>query len=89
MPVICPEGLKLSCYLPREDVRDSFISTKYKNINELPKGATVGTSSLRRRAQLLNKRPDLKIVEFRVMFKQDYVNLMRGLLKQLSWPVRV
>ena len=65
MPVICPEGLMLNCYLPREDVRDSFISTKYKSISELPKGATVGTSSLRRRAQLLSKRPDLKIVEFR------------------------
>ena len=65
MPVICPEGLIISCYLPREDVRDSFISTKYKSISELPNGATVGTSSLRRRAQLLNKRPDLKIVEFR------------------------
>ena len=64
MPVICPEGLIISCYLPREDVRDSFISTKYKSISELPNGATVGTSSLRRRAQLLNKRPDLKIVEF-------------------------
>lgn len=65
MPVICPEGLIISCYLPREDVRDSFVSTKYKSISELPNGATVGTSSLRRRAQLLNKRPDLKIVEFR------------------------
>lgn len=65
MPVICPEGLIISCYLPREDVRDSFISTKYKSISELPNGATVGTSSLRRRAQLLNKRPDLRIVEFR------------------------
>ncbi|MDB9960405.1 hydroxymethylbilane synthase, partial [Amylibacter sp.] len=65
MPVICPEGLIISCYLPREDVRDSFISTKYKSISELPNGATIGTSSLRRRAQLLNKRPDLKIVEFR------------------------
>lgn len=65
MPVICPDGLTLNCYLPREDVRDSFISTKYQSIKELPKGAVVGTSSLRRRAQLLSKRPDLKIVEFR------------------------
>ena len=46
MPVICPEGLIISCYLPREDVRDSFISTKYKSISELPNGATVGTLSL-------------------------------------------
>lgn len=65
MPVICPGGLILDCYLPREDVRDSFVSPKYKAISELPEGSTVGTSSLRRRAQLLNRRPDLKIVEFR------------------------
>jgi len=51
--------------LPREDVRDSFVSRKYKSIKELPVGATVGTSSLRRRAQLLAIRPDLKVIEFR------------------------
>lgn len=65
MPVECPAGLILDCYLPREDVRDAFISPKYKTISELPEGATVGTSSLRRRAQLLHRRPDLNIVEFR------------------------
>jgi hydroxymethylbilane synthase len=65
MPVECPAGLVLDCYLPREDVRDAFISPKYKTIAELPEGATVGTSSLRRRAQLLLRRPDLNIVEFR------------------------
>lgn len=65
MPVQCPAGLALDCYLPREDVRDAFISPKYKTIAELPQGATVGTSSLRRRAQLLHRRPDLNIVEFR------------------------
>jgi hydroxymethylbilane synthase len=65
MPVECPTGLVLDCYLPREDVRDAFISPKYKSIAELPEGATVGTSSLRRRAQLLHRRPDLNIVEFR------------------------
>jgi hydroxymethylbilane synthase len=65
MPVVFPDGLVLDCYLPREDVRDAFISPKYKTIAELPEGATVGTSSLRRRAQLLNRRPDLNVVEFR------------------------
>jgi len=60
-----PEGLIIDCALPREDVRDAFISLKYNNISELPKGAVVGTSSLRRRAQLLAMRPDLKLVEFR------------------------
>ena len=65
MPVLFPDGLVLDCYLPREDVRDAFISNKYKSIAELPNGATVGTSSLRRRAQLLHRRPDLNVVEFR------------------------
>lgn len=62
---VLPEGLVIDCTLPREDVRDAFVSRKYTSIAELPEGATVGTSSLRRRAQLLAMRPDLKLVEFR------------------------
>ncbi len=65
MPVLQPEGLMLDCYLPREDVRDAFISPEFASIHDLPEGATVGSSSLRRRAQLLNRRPDLQVVEFR------------------------
>ena len=65
MPTTLPSGLTISTVLPREDVRDSFVSLKYRTIHELPKGCTVGTSSLRRRAQLLSQRPDLKVVEFR------------------------
>ncbi|WP_298561585.1 hydroxymethylbilane synthase [uncultured Aliiroseovarius sp.] len=65
MPVEQPDGLVLECYLPREDTRDAFVSIKYKSIAELPEGAVVGTSSLRRKAQLLNRRPDLNVVEFR------------------------
>lgn len=65
MPVEQPHGLMLDCYLPREDVRDAFISSSCLNLNDLPSGAVIGTSSLRRRAQLLNKRSDLKVVEFR------------------------
>ena len=60
-----PEKLVISTILKREDVRDSFISRKYSSITELPLGSFVGTSSLRRKAQLLNKRNDLKVVEFR------------------------
>ena len=60
-----PEKLVISTILKREDVRDSFISRKYSSIAELPMGSVVGTSSLRRKAQLLNKRNDLKVVEFR------------------------
>lgn len=65
MPVLQPDGLMLDCYLPREDTRDGFISQKYAGLAELPKGAVVGTSSLRRKAQLLHRRPDLNVVEFR------------------------
>jgi hydroxymethylbilane synthase len=65
MPTLQPDGLLLDTYLPREDVRDAFISHTLKSITELARGAVVGTSSLRRRAQLLVKRPDLTVVEFR------------------------
>ncbi len=65
MPTEQPEGLILDCYLPREDVRDCFISPGHAAIGDLPEGTVVGTSSLRRRAQLLNRRPDLQVVEFR------------------------
>ncbi len=65
MPTLQPEGLVLDTYLPREDVRDAFVSASHERLADLPSGATVGTSSLRRRAQLLNYRPDLNVVEFR------------------------
>ncbi len=65
MPVEQPDGLILDTFLPREDPRDAFISPNLTSIHDLPEGAVVGTSSLRRRAQLLNSRPDLNVVEFR------------------------
>ena len=65
MPTLQPDGLVLDTYLPREDVRDAFISPKLSGIADLAEGAVVGTSSLRRKAQLLNRRPDLNVVEFR------------------------
>lgn len=65
MPVDLPAGLVIDCVLPREDVRDGFLSPRAGSIAELARGATVGTSSLRRRAQLLHRRPDLRVVEFR------------------------
>ena len=65
MPVAQPAGLLLDTYLPREDVRDAFISLAAGGLGDLPQGAVVGTSSLRRRAQLLARRPDLQVVEFR------------------------
>lgn len=65
MPVAQPDGLLLDTYLPREDVRDAFVALTDRGIADLPQGAVVGTSSLRRRAQLLHRRPDLSVVEFR------------------------
>lgn len=65
MPTAQPEGLVIDCYLPREDVRDAFVSGVFAGISQLPQGAVVGSSSLRRRAQLAARRPDLKLVEFR------------------------
>ena len=53
MPTVLPEGLVISCLLEREDVRDAFISERHGAIADLPQGAVVGSSSLRRRAQLL------------------------------------
>jgi len=65
MPTAQPEGLVLDCYLPREDVRDAFVSARGARMTDLAAGSVVGTSSLRRRAQLANRRPDLVLVEFR------------------------
>jgi len=65
MPTILPDGLEIACVLQREDVRDAFLSDKAANLNELSEGAVVGTSSLRREAQVRRLRPDLEVVEFR------------------------
>ena len=65
MPVAQPEGLVIDCELPREDVRDAFVALGVPGLSALPQGAVVGSSSLRRRAQLLVRRPDLQLVEFR------------------------
>jgi hydroxymethylbilane synthase len=65
MPTVQPEGLILDCYLAREDVRDAFVSPGVASLAALPEGAIVGSSSLRRRAQLALRRPDLRLVEFR------------------------
>lgn len=65
MPTVLPEGLVISAFLEREDPRDVFISRKAKSIEELPRGATIGTASLRRQALALRLRADLKVVPLR------------------------
>jgi hydroxymethylbilane synthase len=65
MPAFEPAKLITECFLPREDPRDAFVSLKYHSLVELPEGAVVGTSSSRRKAQLLLLRPDIRVVPFR------------------------
>jgi hydroxymethylbilane synthase len=60
-----PEGLEIACVLPRDDPHDAFLSTQAPSLSALPKGARIGTASLRRQAQLLCRRPDLSIVPIR------------------------
>jgi hydroxymethylbilane synthase len=61
VPMDFPEGLGLFCICEREDPRDAFVSNTYASLDALPQGSVVGTSSLRRQAQLLTRRPDLQI----------------------------
>ena len=60
VPTFLPPGLTLAAFLPREDVRDMWISTSGQKILEMPSGFSLGTASVRRQAQLLSMRPDLK-----------------------------
>jgi len=65
MPTVLPPGLTIACLLPREDVRDAFVSLAHDSLAAMPAGGVVGTSSLRRRAQLLHRFRHLEVVEFR------------------------
>jgi hydroxymethylbilane synthase len=65
MATTLPDGLEVSTFLPREDVRDAFIGRLAPSIAELPQGAIVGSSSLRRQALIKRMRPDLKVILFR------------------------
>ena len=65
VPTYIPEGLELCAITTRQDQSDVLLSHTYKSLDDLPEGATVGTTSLRRRMQLLERRPDLKVKELR------------------------
>lgn len=65
MPAELPKGLIIDCLLPREDVRDAFLSPVCGSIADLPQGAVVGSSSVRRQAQIKRLRPDVNVVQFR------------------------
>jgi hydroxymethylbilane synthase len=78
MATISDENLSIEAILKREDVRDVFISNKYSSLEDLPKNAIIGTSSLRRKALLLRIRPDLQIVNFRGNLLTRLSKLDRG-----------
>jgi hydroxymethylbilane synthase len=65
VPTRLPAGLEICCILPREDVRDAFISLKARSLEDLPRGAVIGTSSLRRQAQVKRLRPDFRVITYR------------------------
>ena len=65
LPAELPRGICVAAVLPRADVRDAFISAKAASLGDLPSGAVLGTSSLRRAAQVKRLRPDLRVVDFR------------------------
>ena len=65
LPTRLPDGIIIAACLKREDVRDAFLSLKAATLADLPEGAVLGTSSLRRKAMALRRRPDLKVVDLR------------------------
>ena len=65
VPTWLPDGIALPCMMEREDTRDAFISEKAESLWDLPAGSVVGTAALRRQAQILARRPDLRVVTFR------------------------
>jgi len=105
VPTEFPEGLHLAVICEREDPRDAFIAPvqgstfKVQSFNELPKGAALGTSSLRRSSQLLSIRPDLKIVQLRGNLETRFRKLDEGQfdamilatagVKRLGWQQRI
>lgn len=78
VPTTFPDGLKLACVCAREDTRDAMLSMKFSALEELPKGANVGTTSLRRKMQILAIRPDLNIISLRGNVNSRIAKLKAG-----------
>lgn len=99
VPAEIPEGLLLAAIPPREDPRDAFISRTAATLQALPRGARVGTSSLRRQAQILHLRPDLQVIPLRGNVETrlrkldegvyDAVILAAAGLHRMGWPRRI
>jgi hydroxymethylbilane synthase len=80
VPTWLPDGLAIVCHLQREDPRDVFVSPRAASLRELPAGAVVGTASLRRQAQVLHARPDLRVVPFRGNVETRLKKLANGVV---------
>lgn len=78
MPTRLPDGLALSAFLPREDIRDAFIGRAARKLLDLPQGATVGSSSLRRQALIRRLRPDLNVITYRGQVETRLRKLAEG-----------
>lgn len=78
MPTVLPDGLVIAAILPREDVRDAFVSLAWPSLLAMPAGARIGTSSLRRAAQVRRLRPDLEVVGFRGNVETRLSKLSQG-----------
>jgi len=99
VPTDLPEGLEIVCITRREDPRDAFLSVKHPRFEDLPKGAKVGTSSLRRQTQLLGLRPDLEIGQLRGNLdtrirkmeegQYDAIILAAAGLRRLGWDGKI
>jgi len=99
VPVEFPNGLGLAAVLPREDPRDALISNKFSSIDELPQGARVGTSSLRRQCQLRARRPDLEVLDLRGNVNTrlqklddghyDAILLAAAGVRRMGWEARI
>ena len=85
MPTDLPEGLTLGAITKRETPCDALVSPKYKTLDQLPQGAKVGTSSLRRQAQLLHHRPDLQINVLRGNVQTRLRNWKKKTLMPSCW----
>src|SRR5579864_7433026 len=81
MPTAQPAGLVIAAFLPRGDVRDVLIADGTKRIADLRRGAVVGTSALRRKAQLLHRRPDLEIVDLRGNVETRIAKVRSGIVE--------
>jgi hydroxymethylbilane synthase len=99
VPTELPAGLFLAATTERAEARDAFVSSRYGNLRQLPVGAVVGTSSLRRKAQLLRERPDLRLADLRGNLDSrlkkmdegrfDAIILAAAGLQRLGWSDRI